>query len=142
LPAAAPRVIVLSVRIELVGLDCPVLPGVDVGVQQRRDVVQVHPAAGGELRWTLDAELLPGPDFRGPYVQGRPSDRFLYLSWRRSGEMFRRAKLMLGAVPEEVLAAAQVGLQGRFRLVLPDGSPVCAALRPPLIEWSPLPEPI
>jgi hypothetical protein len=128
-------------RIELVGHDCPVLPEVDVGVQQRRDVVQAQPAAGGELRWTLDAELLPGPDFRGPYVQGRPGARFLYLSWQRSGEMFRRAKLMLGAVPAEVLAAAQVGLQGRFPLVLPDGSPVCAALRPPLIEWSALPGP-
>jgi Family of unknown function (DUF5990) len=126
------------VRIELLGVDCPVVPGVRVGVQRGRDVVDEHPAAGGELRWTIDAQVVEGAALRGPYVHGRGDARFLYLSWQRSGEMFRRAKLMLDAVPAEVLTAAQESgrLAGRFQLTLPDGSPMCGALRPPAIEWS------
>ena len=86
----------------------------------------------------MDVNLLDGPALRGPYVHGRGEARFLYLSWQRSGEGFRRAKLMLDAVPDEVLtAASQSGtLTARFRLTMPDGSPVCAAVRPPAIEWS------
>jgi hypothetical protein len=44
-----------SVRIALVGTGCPVLPGVTVGVQRGRDVVQEVPADGGEVTWVLDA---------------------------------------------------------------------------------------
>ena len=52
--------------------------------------------------------------------------------------MFRRAKLMLDGVPAEVLAeAAQEGLiVGRLGLTDPKGQPLCAAVRPPVIEWS------
>jgi hypothetical protein len=57
-----------------------------------------------------------------------------------SGEftMFRRAKLWLNAIPPEVLSrAAELGaLVGRLGLTDPKGNPVCASIRPPLIEWS------
>jgi uncharacterized protein DUF5990 len=128
------------VRIELLGVDCPVLPGVTVGVQRGPEVVDQHPADGTNPRWHLEARLVEGRELRGPYVHGRPGGRFLYLSWLRSPEgMFRRAKLMLDAVPDEVLAAAAAaGLHGRVSLVMPDGSPLCAAVRPPRITWSAL----
>ena len=80
---------------------------------------------------------------RGPYIQGRPGDRFIYLYWGsldgdRRMDMFRRAKLMLDAVPSEVLAkAAESGvLVGRLRLTDAKGQPMCAAVRPPAIDWS------
>jgi hypothetical protein len=59
-----------------------------------------------------------------------PGDRFVYLSWWRDGEgMFRRAKLMLDSLPsyeDQVLTV---------RLAMRDGSPLCAAVRPPVLVW-------
>jgi Family of unknown function (DUF5990) len=52
--------------------------------------------------------------------------------------MFRRAKLMLDGVPSDVLrdAVERGTLVGRLRLTDEKGHPRCAAVRPPLIEWS------
>jgi hypothetical protein len=121
----------------LVGTGCPVLPGVTVGVQRGRDVVQELPADGAEMTWVLDARRV-GTELRGPYVHGRPGDRFLYLSWQRDGSgMFRRAKLMLAVIGTDLLdRAEEAGLTARFSLAMPDGTPLCAAVRPPRIEWS------
>jgi len=127
-----------AVRIELLAFDCPVIPGVMVGVQRGSEVVDEHPADGSTIRWLLDVRLVAGPDVRGPFVHGRPGGRFLYLSWRRDpGGMFRRAKLMLDAIPDDLLSAAQEsGLRGHVGLAMPDGSPLCAAVRPPRITWA------
>jgi hypothetical protein len=124
-------------RIVLTGVDCPVLPGVTVGVQRGRDVVQAFPADGSDATWVLDADLV-GTELRGPYVQGRPGGRYVYLSWQREGSgMFRRAKLMLDVLTPELLADGEQGtLTARFSLSMPDGDPLCAAVRPPRIEWS------
>ena len=123
--------------IELVGHDCPVLPGVKVGVQRGAEVVDEHPADGSDVRWLLEVRLVEGPDLRGPYVHGRPGARFLYLSWVRPPDgMFRRAKLMLEAIPDDLLAPEGPGVQGRVGLTMADGSPLCATVRPPQITWS------
>ncbi len=126
------------VRVELVGVDGPVLIGVMVGMQRGADVVDEHPADGREVRWQIEARLVAGPDLRGPYVHGRPGARFLYLTWSRAPEgMFRRAKVMLDGIPADVLVAAgESTLQGRVTLAMPDGSPVCAAVRPPMVTWT------
>jgi hypothetical protein len=125
------------VQIELIATGCPVLPGVTVGVQRGTGVVDQHPADGAEIRWSLEARLDRG-HLRGPYVHGRPGARFLYLSWADGGGvMFRRAKLMLDEVPADVLVGADGShLVGRLSLSMPDGSPLCAAVRPPVIQWS------
>jgi len=125
------------VQIELIATGCPVLPGVTVGIQRGTDVLDQHPADGAEIRWVLEARLDRG-ELRGAYVHGRPGARFLYLSWADgAGAMFRRAKLMLDAIPADVLAEADRShLVGRFALSMPDGSPLCAAVRPPVINWS------
>jgi hypothetical protein len=124
-------------RIVLTGVSCPVLSGVTVGVQRGKDVVQEFPADGSDLTWVLAADVV-GTELRGPYVQGRPGDRYLYLSWQREGSgMFRRAKLMLDVLTPELLARGEHGtLTARLSLSMPDGGPVCAAVRPPRIEWS------
>ena len=72
-------------------------------------------------------------------AQGRPGARFLYLSWGGIGPgglhaMFRRAKLMLA--PELIAAAAGRTLTGELALTAADGTPVCAAVRPPAVEWT------
>lgn len=124
-------------RILLTGVDCPALPGVTVGVQRGAEVVQAFPADGSVVTWELDARLV-GADLRGPYVHGRPGARFLYLSWQREDAgMFRRAKLMLDVLTPDLLQRAERGhLAARLGLAMVDGSPVCAAVRPPRIEWS------
>src|SRR5262249_16740367 len=84
------------------------------------------------------------PDVTGPYIQGRPGERFIYLSWitvddAHSATMFRRAKLWLDSgVPNEtlLLAARQGELLGRLGLTAAKGTPLFVAVRPPSIEWS------
>ena len=123
--------------IVLTGVGCPVLPGVTVGLQRGKDVVQEFPADGLPVTWKLEAQRRE-TDLRGPYVHGRSGGRFLYLSWQRHGSgMFRRAKLMLDVLGPELLDRGEQGsLTARVNLAMPDGSPLCAAVRPPLIEWS------
>ena len=122
--------------------------GIEVGVQRRNQPDQLLGqvrADAASATWELEATPAPsdGTDFRGPYISGPPGGRLIYLSWgvvERPGsfEMFRRAKIMLDAVPARVMAAAQVSgvLVGRLGLTDPRGNPTCAAVRPPLIEWT------
>ena len=54
-------------------------------------------------------------------------------------EMFRRAKLMFGDIPTELLRAAHDGagvLVGRLPLTDAKGGPLCARVRPPDITWT------
>ncbi|MCK9878802.1 DUF5990 family protein [Frankia sp. Ag45/Mut15] len=123
---------------------------VHVGLQARgdpSDLLGVHPGDAAAALWSVECTVLAGPagpDLRGRYVQGRPGGRFLYLSWgdvdaAGTFAMFRRAKLMLDAVDPTVLAAAiRAGtLVGRLGLTDAAGNPLCAAVRPPAITWSP-----
>jgi len=82
-------------------------------------------------------------DFRGPAVQGRRGDRFVYLTWGDVGqegefEMFRRAKLMLDRIDRVLLDAAVAGRGLNARVELSDdrGGPRCARVDPPAVEWS------
>jgi Family of unknown function (DUF5990) len=136
---------------DLPGRDCPPdhnFPGysnVHVGMQTRRrppELLDQQPGDATEVTWTIDCGV-NGSDLRGPYIQGRPGERFIYLNWGGENgdgraEMFRRAKLMLDAIPGEVLAkAAAAGtLVGRLGLTDAKGQPLCASVRPPHIDWS------
>ena len=75
-------------------------------------------------------------------VHGRPGARFVYLSWRGTAaggpQMFRRAKLMLD--PALLDRAAGRTLVADVRLTMADGTPLCAAVRPPAVEWSVRPD--
>jgi hypothetical protein len=135
---------------DLPGRDCPPghnFPGysnVHVGMQTKKrppELLNVQPGDASEVSWTVDCEV-NGSDVRGPYIQGRPGDRFIYLNWGSFGDgrmdMFRRSKLMLDGVPDDILAkAAKSGvLVGRLGLTDAKGQPLCAAVRPPAIDWS------
>ncbi len=105
----------LAVRIvgqRLPGLRCGGRTGVHVGVQRGREVVALVPGDVTAAVFELTVGVVTGrdgrPDFRGPFVHGRPGERFLYLSWGEVGtagrfEMFRRAKLHLSALSEDTL---------------------------------------
>jgi hypothetical protein len=104
------------------------------------------PGDAASATWTLDctaAASSAGVDLKGPYIQGPPGGRFIYLSWgtvdgAENFTLFRRAKLWFGAIPPSVIdGALRLGLLvGRLGLTDARGNPLCAAVRPPVIEWS------
>ncbi|WP_035841522.1 DUF5990 family protein [Kitasatospora azatica] len=131
------------------GPDFPGYTNVHVAVQRRdrrEELLDCQPGDAASATWRLECTATPGPlgiDLKGPYIQGRPGGRFIYLSWGSVDEvgtftLFRRAKLMLDAVdPATAAAATRLGqLTGRLRLTDAKGHPLCAAVRPPLVEWS------
>ncbi|BBZ37514.1 DUF5990 family protein [Mycobacterium conspicuum] len=153
----------MQIRIEgadLPGSSCGPSPdgpqgyrNIHVGVQRRNhreELLGLVSADAATASWMLDCSVDnrgEAPDVTGPYIQGRPGGRFIYLSWvavddadtGNAANMFRRAKLWLdGGVPGETLiqAAARGQLLGRLRLSDAKGNPLCASVRPPLIAWS------
>jgi hypothetical protein len=130
------------------GGDFPGYSNVHVGVQLRdrpNELLELHPGDAPSAVWTLACSAVftsTGIDVKGAYIQGRPGGRFIYLSWGTVDEsgaftLFRRAKLMLDAVGQDVLdAAVQSGrLVARLGLTDAKGHPLCAQVRPPLIDW-------
>ncbi len=147
----------VQIRIEasdLPGRSCrpsPDRPGghsnIHLGVQRRNqpdELLGLVPGDAPSAMWTLDCRATAsGVDLTGPYIQGRPGGRFIYLSWgtldqAHDFKMFRRAKLQLDAIPPAVLESAVEGglLVGRLGLTDAKGNPLCAAVRPPVIDWS------
>jgi hypothetical protein len=147
------------VDVRIVGVDLPgrtcgdprpgghVYENVHVGVQHRKDVVDLVAGDASDAEWnlTIDTVTKDGAlDFRGPFAQGKRGDRFVYLSWGTVDddggfEMFRRAKLMFDAVGDDLLQSAQRPgrrLVGTVNMTHDDGMPRCAAVRPPVIEWT------
>ena len=129
-----------GMRIVIEATDLPGTPGVLVGVQRRGhpgELLDPVPADRPSASWKVDCTVR-GDDVTGPYVEGRPGARFVYLSWSRNGAMFRRAKLMLDGVPTDVLRAAERSgsLVARLGLTDAKGGPLCAAVRPPVVTWS------
>jgi len=117
-----------------------------VGVQVRRDPAQTVRADEPEALWEIEIDVVRkdgGLDFRGPAVQGKRGDRFIYLTWGNVSqddqfEMFRRAKLMLDPVdPELIESAMEFGcLAAVVDLTGGDGGPRCARVDPPAVAWS------
>ncbi|WP_329570815.1 DUF5990 family protein [Kitasatospora sp. NBC_01266] len=148
----------MQLRIEafdLPGRDCaagPDFPGfanIHVAVQRRArpsELLDLQPGDAATARWTFDCTATrtgESVELTGPYIQGRPGERFIYLSWGTVDEggtftMFRRAKLILGAIePATVEAALAAGrLVARLGLTDAKGHPLCARVTPPRIAWS------
>jgi hypothetical protein len=146
---STPREVVVRILgRRLPGRSCGPYTDVAVGLVPRAGCCPEvwFPADAREARWETSLEIRSKDGraaFRGPAVNGPPSERFLYRTWigRTAGAapaMFRRAKLRLDAVPAAVLAEAlQSGeLVGRLELTAADGMPLCASVRPPAIDWS------
>ena len=122
----------------LPGRTCGSYDDVHVGLQLRRGPAELVRADVATARWEVDIDVLEredGVDFRGPAVQGRRGERFVYLTWGEGGvesfAMFRRAKLMLGDVPDPT--APEV--TARVDLTDESGMPRCARLRAPALTW-------
>lgn len=124
--------------------DGSMMDNVHVGVQVRNDPAHMVRADAGEASWVLDIDVVGSSDsvdFRGPAVQGKRGERFVYLFWGNleAGhfEMFRRAKLMLNRVDADVMASAvqSGGLAATVDLTDARGGPRCARVDPPAVRW-------
>lgn len=148
----------MEIRIEghdLPGRECgpgggfPGYSNIHVGVQRRdkpAELLDPQPGDAETATWTLECTATIGADgtlaVRGPYIQGTPGKRFIYLNWGAVDDaggfaMFRRAKLWLDGVDAPTArAAVEAGrLTARLGLTDAKGHPVCAAVRPPKISW-------
>ena len=141
-----------AVRIECHNLPDPAVCGgtLLLGTQLRKDphnVIEVRAGATATFDVEFDQIVHDGvPDQRGPFVQGRKGDRFLYLTWGtgRGAEpgddfgMVMRAKLKLNDLTDVQLAAASAGktIVVTVDATMPNGHPSCGSLKPPTIEWS------
>ena len=146
-------------RLRIVGTDMPgrdchdagsgerTWTNVHVGIQRRREVVDLVPGDAQRALFDIDVELRTGRESRleprGPHVQGRPGERFIYLSCGAVDsagrfQMFRRLKLWIGRLDEELLRRADAsGHRLELRLALVDGrgGPVCGSADPERQDW-------
>jgi hypothetical protein len=109
-------------------------------VQRGREAEQFVPGDAGEAVFDLELTPVAPGEARGPYVQGRKGERFLYLVWAAGPDrtMFRRLKLMLADIPAHVWeAAGRRGHRLEAHLGLTDGrgGPLCARVVPPTVIW-------
>lgn len=115
------------------------------GRMSQQELFGLVPADVPEAQWHLQTEIVSVSPFdvRGPQIKGSPTHRFIYLTWGivdPAGQfrMFRRAKLWLDTVPDDVLTRAVKleRLVGTLGLTDTEGWPLCASVRPPRITWS------
>jgi hypothetical protein len=116
---------------------------VHVGVQVRRDPSDLVAGDADAATWLVDVDVIDRDgqvDFRGPAVQGKRGERFVYLTWgdvaHGAFRMFRRAKLMLDLIDDAAVASANE--PGRRLVATVDltdecGGPRCARLREPAL---------
>lgn len=116
----------------LPGLTCGPYENIHVGLQVKREPVGLVAADAVRAEWVAEVDTRDG-DFRGPAVQGKKGERFVYLTWGtvdgESFTMFRRAKLMLADLPADAVeVTVDVDLTDEC------GMPRCARLRPPALQ--------
>lgn len=117
-----------------------------LGIQHGTEVIEQVPA--DRQRVVFHPEFRMGkqrdgsPNFLGPYAQGRPKDRFFYLSWgvKRPDrfDMFRRLKIRLTHLEwPEIEQALESGESIVVRLKLTDdlGGPACGTPDESRIAW-------
>lgn len=139
-------------RVRLIGTD---LPGKDfpdsnysgncyedifVGIQRGKENEQLTSGTANEAIFEFEMTPKAELDATGPYVHGRKSERFIYLSWVAGPkrEMFRRAKIFLSSIPLPVWTEADREgsvLEGRLGLTDSRGGPLCARVPTGAIRW-------
>jgi Family of unknown function (DUF5990) len=118
----------------LPGRTCGGYDHVHVGLQVGRDATDLVPGDAAGAEWVVDIREKDG-DFRGPAVQGRKGDRFIYLTWGTYADgtfsMIRRAKLLLGDLP-----AGREEVTVEVHLTDDAGMPRCARLKAPAVQFT------
>ena len=114
---------------------------------ERLDYIE---AAGDEISFDLTVTVrqgkVPGiPDFAGPFVQGRPGERFFYLCVGQCSELVEpqwsgRVKVPLSSITWEMLEEARAGagrLHASYAASRPNGTPTLASVTLEGDGWTP-----
>lgn len=124
--------------------------GVLFAVQRGRDgLLQPYASTADFISFAITMSLGPALadgsfNFRGPFAQGTPADRFVYVnSGTYAGQLGcrweRRAKIKLAGIPRQLVEAtagdANCAIEGRIPGTARDGGPVCATVPPLSISW-------
>ncbi len=141
------------VRVRVVAIDPPFEAehGMVFGMQRGRSIHAPLPA-DRTAAFEFEIEVGPGRsgrlDFRGPFVHGRPGDRFLYLWWgpagTEQGAPLARAKLKLGQVATDLLDRCRDDgsvLVAELMATDDRGRPASGTIREPGVRWSVAPDP-
>ena len=141
-----------EIRIQII---CQNLPGsqfqgrtsVRLGIQKGTRIIDDVGAGATSATFLASLRVARNPEtgvlnFLGPYAQGTPQDRFIYLCWgeRKDEDWdgFRRAKLPLRPLNSEVVEEALTN--GQVITVVIDmtdgkGEPLCATMKPDRVAW-------
>jgi hypothetical protein len=102
------------------------------GKREPREEIDAATSSASELTFAVPVTAKPvrnnQADFGGPFVQGAPTERFIYVA-----SPGRRAKVRLDDIPWTVIrAAAEVSrpIIGVFEGKAKDGGAFCASVRP------------
>jgi hypothetical protein len=123
-----------QVKLRIVLLKPPA--GVDFGLQQGRgssyQSIEVQRSQGSDVQFDFPIEANTGsnsPNFSGPFVQGPPNERFLYIdigtcAGQQEG-WSRRLKIPLTGITNEMIHTGAI-LEARIPGTARDGGPSCA----------------
>ena len=126
--------------------DIPANTALRLGVPRGTVVIDDVPADGDEITFSFSVTVRPragGIDFVGPFVQGRPGERFVYLCWGTrddagAWETVMRAKIPLAGITpvlaEKALRSAHA-VKATLEMTNARGGPVCASYPPDRITW-------
>lgn len=132
--------------------------GVDFGLQKGRgsayETVQKQRSAGGDLRFEFVVQAKSvlndtAPNLLGPFVQGPPDARFVYLDIGGAAGQFntqwrRRLKIPLNGIPWETIKRLSEDSPAIFETHIPgtgkDGGPTCGTVKP-FSGWKPAANP-
>ena len=119
--------------------------GVDFGLQKGRgnsfEVIGKQRSTGADLVFALSLEAKQSTnktaDFSGPFVQGRPGERFFYIdigtcAGQSDSKWTRRLKIPLSGIAWPPSAELETRIPGTGR----DGGPNCATPKP-FAGWMP-----
>lgn len=126
------------------------LPGVALALQRGSDGFEL-PSIATAAQVAFDFSVRVGqpqangqPTFLGPYTQGSPATRFIYITvGQRAGQPTspwdRRAKIPLAGISQALVAAARSKPGQRLEVRFPgrgkDGTPACASVTLPADAW-------
>jgi hypothetical protein len=131
----------------LPGLVCGERSHVRLGIQKGNDVIEDVSADVEKVTFNVSmrVEQQPSngkPNFLGPFAQGTPQERFIYLCWgERVGNNwhgFRRAKIHLKHLEWQAVASSlETGTPIEAFISMTDnkGEPLCASVKKDKIEW-------
>lgn len=145
-PKAADAIATQPVTITVICTNFPgrLFDGCDdlqVGWGQARTVIDAVPGDSIEARFTTELQARQHSDgtvdFRGPLVQGKVGERFLYLVWHHADAPqtpLRRIKIPLYTLINwGDLQSGQI--MAHLQMSDHDGCPICATPKPPYLQW-------